>query len=269
MAEQSRVLGAYTTMKTLGIDIGSRNTKILIFDVEHRQIAYYAWQTTDINPISSVQALLQQAELATGIKIQQISAIAVTGYGRKLYKNANRILSEISCHAAGSLFYYPTAQTVIDIGGQDSKIICLSDEGKVLDFVMNDKCAAGTGRFLEMTAIRLGVDVSQLSDMAKEADKELTLNSTCVVFAESEIIGMMADNQSAANIVRSVHRSIAKRIFSQMSALNHHPPYVFTGGVAQNPDLTWCLEAELNSSLLLPPEPEITGALGAAILANK
>lgn len=255
-------------MISLGLDIGSRNTKLVFFDQQAGKILYYAWQSTDINPLHSVNSLLETAWQKSGLEPKDISAKAVTGYGRKLWKDADQVLSEISCHAAGTRFYHPQTRTVIDIGGQDSKIICLSEGGKVLDFVMNDKCAAGTGRFLEMTAIRLGVDVSQLSGLAEKATEELKLNSTCVVFAETEIVGMMAHSHSAANIARAVHRSIAKRIFSQLSPLDHHPVYSFTGGVAQNPDLARCIGDELRSEIITPPEPEITGALGAAILVK-
>lgn len=255
-------------MKTLGIDIGSRNTKLVIFDHITSQILYYKWLSTDINPMNTVNTLLGMAFQDTGIEKEQIACSASTGYGRKLWQEADHVFSEISCHTAGIVYHFPQARTVIDVGGQDSKVISLSWGGKVLDFAMNDKCAAGTGRFLEMTAIRLGVDVSRLSELASQADQELALNSTCVVFAESEIVGLMADNQNAANIIRSVHRSVAKRIFSQLSSIDHHPAYAFTGGVAQNSDLALCLETELGSKILIPPEPEITGALGAAILAK-
>lgn len=254
-------------MITLGLDIGSRNSKLVIFDHDSRLLLHQDWTATDIDPLISVRSLLSKAFEATGIDPTAIASSAVTGYGRKLWQDADRVLSEISCHAAGLSFYHPQARTVIDVGGQDSKIICLSETGKVLDFSMNDKCAAGTGRFLEMTAMRLGVSVGQLSSLANGSDLELSLNSTCVVFAESEIIGLMASHHSAANIARAVHLSVAKRVFAQLSSLDHHPHYAFTGGVAQNADLAECLSRELNASLYVPPEPEITGALGAALLA--
>lgn len=254
-------------MITLGIDIGSRNTKIVVLDHSSSSIMFQDWLATDIDPSKSVDHLFEKALLSLKLKAEQISAKAATGYGRKIWPLADKVVSEISAHAAGIAFLIPQVHTVIDVGGQDSKIISLDSEHKVQDFAMNDKCAAGTGRFLEMTALRLGIKVSQLSALAQEADKELKLNNTCVVFAETEIISMMASKVSAANIARAVHRSIAKRIFGQMSAINHRAPYIFTGGVAQNPDLVDCLAKELSSELQTPPEPEITGALGAALLA--
>jgi predicted CoA-substrate-specific enzyme activase len=256
-------------MISLGLDIGSRNTKLVIFDHAVQTIIYSSWQATDISPLVSVSDLLDRAFSHTGLSLADLTCSAATGYGRKLWNQAQKVLSEISCHAAGLFYHFPEVRTVIDVGGQDSKMICMSDSGKVLDFSMNDKCAAGTGRFLEMTAIRLGVSVDQLAGLASGATQALKLNSTCVVFAESEIIGMMAAHQSAADIARAVHISVAKRIFGQLAALDHHPPYAFTGGVAQNEDMTNCLQIELQSRLLIPPDPEITGALGAAILAVK
>ncbi len=255
-------------MIKLGLDIGSRNTKLVIFDSSHQSIMHYAWLSTDISARSSALSLVEQALSTCQISQQEISATGVTGYGRKLMQDMGHTFSEISCHAVGCHYIFPGVRTVIDIGGQDSKLITLGESGKVADFAMNDKCAAGTGRFLEMTALRLGCEVSQLSALAAEADQVLQLNSTCVVFAESEIINMMASSTHASNIARAVHQSIVQRIQTQMAALAWQAPVVFTGGVAQNSDLALCLGKALGHSLLIPPEPEITGALGAAILAK-
>ena len=256
-------------MISLGLDIGSRNTKLAIFDHGSQTLVFSAWQVTDIDPLISVNTLLDKALRATNLELADFAGRAATGYGRKLWKAASRVLSEISCHAAGTHYHFPDVRSVVDVGGQDSKIICLSEAAKVLDFSMYDKCAAGTGRFLEMTAIRLGVSVDLLAGLASQATAELALNSTCVVFAESEIISLMAAGESAANIARAVHRSVARRVFSQLASLDHHPPYAFTGGVAQNADLACCLRDELQAPMAIPPDPEITGALGAAILAVK
>ena len=254
-------------MLKIGIDIGSRNTKIVIYDAQTKRLEFSAFQTTEVSVTDGVNNLLKEGYTALGIT-PKINTIGVTGYGRKLYQEASSILSEISCHTAGCLYYFPHIRTIIDIGGQDSKIITLNEKGKVTDFVMNDKCAAGTGRFLEMTAMRLGCDVSELSLLASKSTRNLTLNSTCVVFAESEIIGMLSSSIPPEDIVRSVHRSIAKRILAQMSVMVWEQPLVFTGGVALNKDMGKCLSEALNSQLLTPPEPEITAALGAAILAK-
>ncbi len=255
-------------MLKLGIDIGSRNTKLVVYNSSDQSILHFAWLETQIVAMHSVDSLLKDALQKLDLVESQLTHTGVTGYGRKLYPKPSSVLSEISCHAAGCNMLFPGLHTIIDIGGQDSKLITLDNRGKVLDFAMNDKCAAGTGRFLEMTALRLGVELSELSELASQSTINLNLNSTCVVFAESEIIGMMSQAVSAADIARAVHQSIARRLVAQMAGLAWQTPVVFTGGVAQNADLAQCLSHELGIPLSRPLYPEITGALGAAILAK-
>jgi predicted CoA-substrate-specific enzyme activase len=255
-------------MITAGIDIGSRNTKLVLWDTGERRILFSAYESTDVSPMRSVNGLLENAFSVTGLKDADIGSRVATGYGRNLYQTADRVMSEISCHANGVRYYYPGCRTVIDIGGQDSKIIVMNSAGKILDFAMNDKCAAGTGRFLEMTALRLGCSLSELADLALQATSCLELNSTCVVFAETEIIGLMSAGVSAANISMAVHRSIARRVHTQTGALEICEPVAFTGGVALNIAVTKCLGEALGTGLLVCPDPEITGALGAALTAG-
>lgn len=251
-----------------GIDIGSRNTKLVLWDTSTTRIIFSCYNSTDVSPLRSLQSLYNKAYLALNIKSQDIDVRVATGYGRNLVTDPDRIYSEISCHAVGVRYYHPECRTVIDIGGQDSKIIVMDESGKVMDFAMNDKCAAGTGRFLEMTGMRLGCGLEGLSDLADKATRDLELNSTCVVFAETEIISMMSQGISAADISLSVHRSIARRVHSQSGSLDIVKPVSFTGGVAQNPALARCLSETFGMPLLVLPEPEITGALGAALLAS-
>lgn len=251
-------------MITLGLDIGSRNTKAVLYDPANQAVLFSGFLSTDVFPLRSVEELTRKAFSAAGI--EEADKTACTGYGRKLFKQPARIISEISCHAEGIAHLYPGTRTVIDIGGQDSKAITLDADGKVQDFVMNDKCAAGTGRFLEMTALRLGCDLDELSRLARQASRDMDISSTCVVFAESEIIGLISKNVSPADIARAVHKSIAKRITTQIGALDFRPPVVFTGGVAKNSDLAQCLAAFLGCEISVPPDPVITAALGAAIL---
>jgi predicted CoA-substrate-specific enzyme activase len=252
-------------MYKLGIDIGSRNTKIVVLDSASQEIIFSAYRSTEISAARTVDMLLES--LVAKLGELPIERSCVTGYGRKLYPAASIVKSEITCHATACNFLFPTAKTVIDIGGQDSKIITLNPDGSVKDFVMNDKCAAGTGRFLEMTAIRLQCDLDELSALAAMSDAVVPLGSTCVVFAESEIIGLLASGHKVQNIARAVNMSIAKRIYAQMAPLGCESPIVFTGGVAQGRDLSHCISELLKTPLLIPPDPEITGALGAALLA--
>ncbi|HCX59805.1 MAG TPA: 2-hydroxyglutaryl-CoA dehydratase [Candidatus Cloacimonas sp.] len=252
-------------MNILGIDIGSRNTKIVLYDTQKHKIAFSAYKATDISATQTVNNLLEDMYQRLGPV--SIDRSCVTGYGRKLYRDADLEKSEISCHARACSYLFPEARTVIDIGGQDSKIISLNADGSVKDFVMNDKCAAGTGRFLEMTAMRLMCDLDSLSRLASESDQTVPLSSTCVVFAESEIIGLLAGGHKVENIARAVNMSIAKRIYRQMAPLQCETPIVFTGGVAQGTDLAFCISNILATKLLIPDDPEITGALGAALIA--
>jgi len=254
-------------MIKLGLDIGSRNTKLVLWDSSSAAIIYRDWIATDISPLRSADMLISAALSATGYSPDDITHRTVTGYGRKLMPQGYNVLSELTCHAAGCLHLKPGIRTIIDIGGQDAKVMCLNAQGKIGDFVMNDKCAAGTGRFLEMTALRLGISVDELSTLASAAAQNLKLNSTCVVFAESEIIGMMSTATEPADIARAVHLSVAKRIQLQAAGLDLQPEVCFTGGVAMNRDIALCLEIILGTPVWTPPEPEITAALGAAILA--
>lgn len=252
----------------LGIDIGSRNTKICFLNSESKEIAFTAYADSGINPVQIVQTLLTKGLNDLGCNDEDILKTFVTGYGRNMIE-ADKVVSEISCHTLGVQFSNSQVRTIIDIGGQDFKIISLDKDGHICDFVMNDKCAAGTGRFLEMVAMKLAITCDSLDKTAAESKRDYHLSSTCVVFAESEIIGLIAQGVSAADIARSVHLSISDRIISQLNLLDWQPPVVFTGGVALNHDLKDILSNLLKTEVLIPPEPEITGALGAALTALK
>lgn len=250
-----------------GYDIGSRNIKLAIMG-RNGDILFADYLDTGVNPSEAVDALsrkaLQNPLVARG---EAVMAYA-TGYGRKLLV-CDKTVSEISCHALGVRSFLPSVHTILDIGGQDCKAISLSPEGQVLDFVMNDKCAAGTGRFLEMVALRLGIGCHELGALAAGSGHNIRLSSTCVVFAESEITGLIAVGASPADIVRAVHISISERIVSQLNQLKWQTPVVFTGGVALNQDLKDIMAQILKTELLIPPDPELTGALGAAIMARR
>lgn len=254
-------------MLKIGLDIGSRNTKLVVFDDAANRIKFSNWSSTGVSPRVTAEELIHKAMQEMELERKMIDKWAVTGYGRKLFPEGFKVLSEINCHAHGCLYYQPLLQTIVDIGGQDSKVICLDENGKIREFVMNDKCAAGTGRFLEMTALRLDMEVEDLSALAAFSKEDLKLNSTCVVFAESEIIGMLATAVESPDIIKAVHYSIANRIKLQMAGLDWQEPLGFTGGVAMNSDLATCLGKVLGCSVWTPEEPETTAALGAAILA--
>ncbi len=251
---------------TTGIDIGSRNTKVAVWDIQRQCMLLSDYCDTGVNPQNTVRKLFEFIMAKIPDYSNQNLALYATGYGRNIIEST-KTLSEISCHARGCHYLLPECFTIIDIGGQDCKVISLDTMGKVSDFAMNDKCAAGTGRFLEMVALKLEVPCSELSGLAAKSILELSLSSTCVVFAESEIIGLIASHHNPEDIARAVNLSIAQRIVSQVNQLNWLPPIAFTGGVAFNEDLKRLLEQKLCCLIQTPPNPEITGALGAAILA--
>lgn len=249
----------------IGIDLGSRMAKIVL--LENGNLIYSQVTDTGVFPQNTATKLLEDTLKTNNLQKENVNKIYSTGYGRNIVPFSSKRISEISCHAKGVSYFFPQAKTVIDIGGQDSKIILLGAKGKVLDFVMNDKCAAGTGRFLEVAANILEISVQEMGPTALKSKEIIDINSTCVVFAESEIIGLIAAGIDPADIVNSVHRSIAKRIKNLMAQLAWQKPVVFTGGVAQNSGMRKSISDTLDMQVESPNNSLITGALGAALYA--
>lgn len=248
-----------------GVDIGSTMTKVVIMGEsivssivgptgpEHRRLAHKV-----------MEEALGQANLA----FEELSYVVATGYGRINVSFADKQVTEITCHAKGLYSLLPTAKTIIDIGGQDSKGIKIQD-GRVNSFVMNDKCAAGTGRFLEVIADALGVPLQKLGELSLSAQKAATISNTCTVFAEQEVTSKLANGESVANLIAGIHEAIATRIYSMVCKLKIEPDIAVTGGGAKNTGLVKALEARLGCPVLIPPEPLITGALGAALVGKE
>jgi predicted CoA-substrate-specific enzyme activase len=178
------------------------------------------------------------------------------------------MITEITCHARGAFFVHPGTRTVIDIGGQDSKVIRLDEKGRNVDFQMNDKCAAGTGRFLEVMAHALEVKLEDLGPLSRGAQRTIKISSTCTVFAETEVVSLIADNQPKDVIIRGLHESIADRILGLVQRVGLEETVALTGGVAKNEGVVQALESRLKVRLFIPPEPQIIGALGAALIAR-
>ncbi len=251
---------------SIGIDSGSRTTKIVLF--RNNRIIYSKVTDSGFNPKITSEILLKKTLAKLQIEEKDIAKIYATGYGRKLIKFADKQISEISCHARGVNFLFPQARTVIDIGGQDSKVILLDEKGKVNDFIMNDKCAAGTGRFLEVVANIFESTVDTLGEISLKSKNKIDVNNTCVVFAESEIIGLISRGTRTEDIIMSVHHSIAKRTKSFLSQMPWQKPVVFTGGVANNIGMQKAISTVLDTEIIVPGNPFITGALGAAIFVG-
>ncbi len=245
---------------------GQETLKVLLIDASRRAPVAAAVVNQGVEQDALAVQLLDRLLTENSLDRRNVGTVVATGYGRKLIHAADTTITEITCQARGVHHCTPAARTIIDIGGQDSKLLRLDGSGAVADFVMNDRCAAGTGRFLEVLATRLGVRLASLGELAHRSERPAIISSMCVVFAETEIIGLLASGTPPADIVAGVQASIATRV-AAMSGRNVATPVIFTGGVAMVPGMDVALENALRTSLLVPPDPQFTCALGAALLA--
>lgn len=251
-------------IQALGIDVGSTTTKIVGVDASG-QMVWHLLELAEPRAVAQVERFLECARQEIGT-IDGIPVVA-TGYGRRLVMQAMRQVTEITCHAGAIFREFRHGGTLVDIGGQDSKVIGISPEGRVLDFAMNDKCAAGTGRFLENMSNRLQVTLERLGEQALSTEEEASISSTCTVFAESEVISLIAQGVPVASILRGLHRSLIKRIVAMIYSVGLVPPLLLSGGVAQNPAIRYLLEQETGEKVILPRYPQLMGAHGAALIA--
>lgn len=248
----------------LGIDSGSTSTNAVIMD-QNRQIVGYAVVRTGAKSGESAQRILDEILRKTHLQREELSLIVSTGYGRVSIPFADKTVTEISCHGRGAHYLNPKVRTILDIGGQDSKAIRLNENGDVVDFVMNDKCAAGTGRFLEMMARTLEISIDELGPASLKSTEQIEISSMCSVFAESEVISLIAQNKETADIAHGIHKAIAGRAVSLMKRVGLEEGFMMTGGVAKNPGMVRVLEEMLGAPLYIYEEPEIVGAIGAAL----
>lgn len=253
-------------MITAGIDVGSISTKCAI--LKDGEILLAKVILTGYNSQAAGQRIFEAALAELGLSSKDIDRIIATGYGRNKVDFAHQAITEITCHGAGTNLLCPGARTVIDIGGQDSKAISLNGKGKVLDFVMNDKCAAGTGRFLEVMARALEVDLDQFGPISVKARTPAKISSLCTVFAESEVISLIAKGEKRENIIAGIHTSIATRVLTMAKRIRIFPPVMMSGGVAKNIGVIKALEARLGHELMVPELAQANGAIGAALLAQ-
>jgi len=250
-----------------GVDLGSTMTKVVIIDrdgvirarveahtgAEHRRLA---------NKV--MEQALKQAELP----FEKVTYIVATGYGRINVPFADRQITELSCHARGVTSLFPAARTALDIGGQDAKGLKIRD-GKLINFVMNDKCAAGTGRFLEVIASTLGLKLEELGDISLKSQSRVNISNTCTIFAQQEVISRLSEGVPVEDIVAGLHQAIASRAVGMLRRLGIEDEIVFTGGVAKNKGVVRAVQENLGRQVLVPDDPLISGALGAALLAKE
>ncbi|MDD1675572.1 MAG: acyl-CoA dehydratase activase [Methanomicrobiales archaeon] len=251
-------------MISAGIDAGAATTKAVLLD--NHQMRGYRIAPTAFDFLAASETIFSDLLAASGVRREQVDRIFATGYGRNQITFAGGTVSEITAHAKGAYYYFPGIRGIIDVGGQDSKVIALSD-GTVTDFLMNDRCAAGTGKFLEYTAKALEVPLEKLGDLALASATPARIASICTVFAESEVISLRAQGIPKEDIAAGLIKNIAQRIVIMVRRAGLKEPLAFVGGVAKNIGMRVELENALGVTLHVPFEPQITGALGAAIMA--
>lgn len=254
-------------MIVAGCDVGSTTGKAVI--MKDGEITSYTIMSCKPRPEETARIAISEAMEKAGLSsMEQMDFIVGTGYGRMKIPFANENISEITCHGVGAYWLCPSVRTIIDIGGQDLKVIGLDDRGKVAEFVMNDKCAAGTGRYLENQARALELALHEMADLSLTAEKDLTISSQCSVFAESEVITLVNEGEDLANIAAAIHESVASRVLTLVRRVGARKDITFAGGCAKNAGLIAALEKGLGDGIVkLPEDPQIIGALGAALLA--
>ena len=252
-------------MLVAGIDIGSMYAKAVIMNSDSKILSVGILRSGASN--QSADAVMAEALKMARLKIGDIDYVVSTGYGRKNVPFSNTEVTEITCHARGAGFLFPDVRTIIDIGGQDSKVISVIEGAQVKDFVMNDKCAAGTGRFLEVMASTLDVATDKMNELAFSSHKQVEVSSMCTVFAESEVISLIANGWHRTDIAAGLFRAIANRVAGMVARVGLKEKVAATGGAAYNTALVKALEEKLSTTILVPENPQITGALGAALIA--
>lgn len=253
------------TIYTIGIDIGSTASKCIVLkdgnEIISKSLIEVGAGTS--GPDRAIKAVLEGCNLSK----EDISFILATGYGRHSIDWIDAELSELSCHAKAAYFLFPEVRTVIDIGGQDAKVLRISDDGMLASFVMNNKCAAGTGRFLDVMARVIEVKIDDLERLSAQSTEVVNISSTCTVFAESEVISQLAKKTNISDIVRGIHRSVAGRVAGLAKSVGLEDVVVMTGGVARNQGVVTALEEELGKKIYVSPLAQYAGALGAALFA--
>jgi len=253
-------------MRTAGIDIGSITAKAAV--LEDGVIVGTRVGFTGYNAGLAGRKIFEELVRELGIDPGSIERIVSTGYGRNSVDFAHKSMTEIICHGAGAHFLNPLVRTVVDVGGQDSKALVLDASGRVTDFVMNDKCAAGTGRFLEVMARALEADLDAFGEISLRAEKPARISSICTVFAESEVISLISTGEHRENIIAGIHESVASRVYAMAQRLDVQAPLMMTGGVARNIGVVRALEKRFGIPVEVTTYAQVNGAIGAAVLAG-
>jgi predicted CoA-substrate-specific enzyme activase len=256
-----------TNIYFAGIDLGSTITKVVIID-RSEEICAKMISHTGAEHRRLANQLMKEALEQAGLTFEKVSYVVATGYGRMMVPFADRHITELTCHARGVFKLFPNVGLAIDIGGQDSKVLKISGD-KLIDFTMSDKCAAGTGRYLEVIANVLGLKLEDLGTISLQSTNKISISSTCTVFAQQEVISRLSEGVPLEDIVAGIHDAIASRVARMVQRLKAESDVVFTGGVAKNIGVVKALEEKLGCEVLVPEEPLFSGAIGAALLARE
>lgn len=248
-----------------GIDVGSVNTKLVLYDRERQRVCGRRVEPTGLKPRETAERVFQVCLAEAGVTAAELGAVVATGYARHAATFAGTSITEIKAAAGGIRRWHPQCRTVIDIGGQDSKVIALATDGRVREFVMNDRCAAGTGNFLTVLARALDVPLEKFGELDAASRRPVPISSLCVVMAESEILSLVAADTPLADIIAGLHDALACRVANLAARLDLQPEVVFTGGVAQNPGMKRALAQALGEPVVVAQEPMLAAALGAAL----
>jgi predicted CoA-substrate-specific enzyme activase len=250
-----------------GIDLGSTMTKVVIIDRDE-EIRASVINHTGAEHRRLANKVMEEALEQASLSFDDISYVVATGYGRMTIPFADRQITELTCHARGVFSFFPNVSLAIDIGGQDAKGLKIND-GRLLDFTMSDKCAAGTGRFLELLADALGLKLEDLGSISLKSTNKVTISNTCTVFAQQEVVSRLSEGVPLEDIVAGIHYAIASRVARMVARLKVEPDVLFTGGVAKNIGVVKALEENLGCEVLVPEEPLLSGAIGAALFGKE
>ncbi len=253
-------------MIVAGVDVGSTATKAVVMDDNHHILGRHVIKT-GANVVRAAEGVFAEAVKVAGLEEHEVAQVVGTGYGRYKVTFGHAQVTEISCHARGASFLFPKTRIVLDIGGQDTKAIRVSPAGEVEDFCMNDKCAAGTGRFLEAAAATMSLPLGDIGPLSLQFRQVLKVTNVCTVFVESEILAHLARGRAPADILRGVHLAIAGRSVALMRRVGLEPEITFTGGVSLNVGIVQALEEKLETRLNVCPDSQYIGAIGAALFA--
>jgi len=254
------------TLLVAGIDVGAATAKAVVLNA-NRILSSHVLPTGE-SVTRAAESVMREPLDRIELSREKFGYVIATGYGRKAVPFADEAITEISCHAKGVNMLMPEARTVIDIGGQDSKVIEIDEKGNIANFMMNDKCAAGTGRFLEVMAKVLNADIKDIGLISLDGTDPCQVSNTCTVFAESEMVALRAEGKSREDILAGIHSAMAHRVAIMGNAIGFRDRVVFTGGVARNVGMKKALEDRIDKEVLVPENPQIVGALGAAIIAR-